>query len=41
MGVEAGRRQETGRQAIGGGNAVSTVGSAYRADVTTGITHSS
>lgn len=25
MGVEAGRRQETGRQAIGGGNTVSTV----------------
>jgi hypothetical protein len=30
MGVEAGRRQETGRQGDGGGNAVSTVGSAFR-----------
>lgn len=39
----SGGRQEAGdrQTGVGGGNAVSTVGSAYGADVTTGITHSS
>lgn len=37
----SGGREEVGDRQLGGGNAVSTVGSAFRADVTTGITHSS